>query len=156
MSEKRVWSSAPSQMINAGQFILYGALTCFLIITPSELPFYLILIPIVLAFWQFLSVQNTIYELTNERLITHEGIFTKTIDELELYRVRDFRIQQPFHLRVVGLANIVLVTADITSPILILRAVPNARELLNEIRTLVEARRDAKGVRAVDVGYPIH
>ncbi|MES2205175.1 MAG: PH domain-containing protein [Pseudomonadota bacterium] len=152
MREQLIWKGAPSQLSNMGFFSFYVISVIVLNVLPLDIPFAITLLPAVIGYWQFLSTQHTEYELTNERLISHSGIYSKIIDELELYRIRDFRLQQPAYLRPFGLANVVLLTADITSPTLVISAIPNARKLLDDIRRLVEARRDMKGVRSVDVG----
>ena len=46
--------------------------------------------------------------LTSERLLTSRGFLSRTTDSLELYRVKDMRIVQPFRLRLFGLENIEL------------------------------------------------
>jgi uncharacterized membrane protein YdbT with pleckstrin-like domain len=153
MNEHTVWSSGPSQMM-ALELLLFlcgvgGA--CYFLLDSVVPPVVSYVFPAI-GLINLLVIQSMRYELTNERLITQSGIFSKTIDELELYRVRDFQIKQPFYLRLHGLANIVLLTLDQSTPILVIYAVPNARSLLNTIRALVETRRDAKGVRAVDFG----
>ena len=45
---------------------------------------------IVLVKW--IENVSTTYELTQERLIIRRGIFSKSIDEIELYRVKDIRM----------------------------------------------------------------
>jgi len=152
MQEQKVWSGGPSQIMHFVLFFLCCAAGYLLMIFPEEsTPIPIAFLPAMITFWHLLTVQHTEYEITTERIITYTGIFSRTIDELELYRIKDFRIQQPFHLRVMGLANIVLLTSDLTSPKLVIHAIPNARTLLDQIRELVEYRRDAKGVRSLDI-----
>ena len=71
-------------------------------------------------------------------------------DELELYRVRDYKFEQPFFLRLFSLGNIVLQTSDKSDPQVVLSAIPNGEELREKLRTHVEACRMKKGVREVD------
>ncbi len=40
-------------------------------------------------------------------------------NELELYRVKDIVLNEPFLLRLVGLSNIVLVTSDRSTPVFV-------------------------------------
>ena len=72
------------------------------------------------------------------------------MDELELYRVKDYRLENPFFLRMFSLGNIVLETSDRSSPVVRINAIQNAEELREKIRNCVETRRDQKGVREVD------
>jgi uncharacterized membrane protein YdbT with pleckstrin-like domain len=150
--EQPIWSDRPSSTISFGAVVIlfFGALLLWLL-TEEVLVAAALLIPTVIVLVQYISLQSTYYELTTERLMTHSGVFFRTIDELELYRIRDYRIEQPLHLRTLGLANIVLITADATSPKLVLQGIPNARAVVDKIRHLVEHRRQATGVRSFDV-----
>jgi uncharacterized membrane protein YdbT with pleckstrin-like domain len=101
--------------------------------------------------WQWLVVRNTIYELTTERLKLRRGVLNKHMDEVELYRVRDYQLEQPLFLRLFGLGNIALQTSDRSHPVLRLRAIRNGEQLYEQIRAAVEECRTRKGVRELDV-----
>jgi hypothetical protein len=77
-------------------------------------------------------------------------VFTKTTEDLELYRVRDTRFEQSLFERMVGLGEIVLFTTDETSQQLSLPFIRDAEAVREKVRGLVEARRDAKRVRYLD------
>lgn len=134
MNDERIeWSGHPSQWQNLWWFI-----ACVL------------LVPIPWAFWRWLQVRNTTYTLTDQRLKTTRGVFTRTTEDLELYRVRDNRFEQSFAERLCGLGQVVLFTTDETSPEVRLTFIKDAESVREKIRTLVEARRDAKRVRYLD------
>lgn len=135
--ERSIWAGTPSQVINLGSFILLGL-------------FFWLVIPLFVILWKWLVVKNTKYELTTERMRTRHGVFSKQLDELELYRVRDYKLEQPFFLRIFSLSNIVLVTSDKTSPLVVVRAIPEGEALREQIRTHVEECRTRKGVKEVD------
>ena len=138
MAEERdVWSGTPSQVINLPTFIV-----CVLL--------FFLVIPVFYALWQWLVVKMTKYELTTERLRTRYGVLNKKTDELELYRVRDYKFDQPFFLRLFSLGNIILQTSDRSHPTVVIRAIPDGEQLREQIRTHVEACRVAKRVREVD------
>jgi membrane protein YdbS with pleckstrin-like domain len=132
--EEIVWSGSPSQLINIKTFAWCGLL-CFLII------------PIFIALWKWLVVRNTRFEITTQRLRVKAGVLNKTTAELELYRVKDFRVDQPLLLRMFGLSNIVLVSTDRTHPYVVIPAVPNGIELGDTIRENVEGLRRNLGIR---------
>ena len=135
--EKTVWTSSPSQVLNLPIFILCGLL-------------FFLVIPIFYALWKWLVVKFTQYELTSERLKIRSGVINRNLDELELYRVRDYKLDQPLSLRVFSLGNIILTTSDKTTPVITLRAIRNAEGVREELRTHVEACRTAKRVREID------
>ncbi|QDP02789.1 PH domain-containing protein [Thalassotalea sp. PS06] len=136
--EKDVWRGTPSQVINMGSYILLGL-------------FFWLVIPLFIMLWKWLQVKNMKYELTTQRLRTHHGVFNKEIDELELYRIRDYRLDQPFFLRMFSKSNIEMATSDRTHPKVTIRAVDNGEEIREMLRTYVEECRTRKGVREFDV-----
>jgi len=80
------------------------------------------------------------------------GVFSKRTDELELYRVKDTVLVEPFWLRLVSLGHIDLTTSDRTTPLVRIAAVPDAARLREELRSNVERMRVLRGVREADVG----
>ena len=137
MTEQSVWKGSPSQVKNLGAFVLCG-FTFFLVI------------PLLVALWRWLVTRSDTYELTTERILHSFGVFSRDTDTLELYRVKDIRLEQPFLLRIFALCNIILHTSDHTNPIFVLPAMPFAAGLQDLLRTHVERRRDEKRVREVD------
>ncbi len=133
--ERTVWTGNPSQMQNLGWFV-----ACILVI------------PIPWAFWRWLETRCHVYVLTDQRLKTTRGIFTKVTEDLELYRVRDTRMKQHIWQRLFGLGDVVLHTTDASTPEVHLRWLPNSESLRETLRQLVEARREAKQVRTFETG----
>ena len=66
-------------------------------------------------------------------------------------RIRDYKIVEPFWLRLVGVGHVVLVSSDRSTPQATLRAVPQVARLKDEIRTHTERQRQRRGVRDLDV-----
>ena len=141
-TENHVWGGTSSQVENFGIFLLCGLLSLTLFLIP---------IVAAVALWKYLVVKNQTYELTSQRLKMHSGVLNKKIDELELYRVKDIKFEQPFFLRLFGLANVLLVTSDETTPLVTIKAIPDAQDVREKIRTLVEERRDQKRVRLAEL-----
>jgi uncharacterized membrane protein YdbT with pleckstrin-like domain len=137
-AEQIEWEGTPSQVINLGTFALVGL-------------FFWLAIPLFVGLWRWLVTKNTKYFLTSERLRTETGVFNKTTDEVELYRVRDYRVDRPFVLRLFSLGNVVLTTSDKSHPRVVITAIPQAEELREKIRSLVEVMRERKGIREIDV-----
>lgn len=141
-TEEQVWTGGPSQVTNFGTYVVCGLLTLTGIFAIFALPY---------AFWQFLVVRCQRYELTTQRLKVHSGVLNKKTDELELYRVKDTRFDQPFFLRLFGLGNVILFSTDATTPTSTINGVKDAQQLREQIRTLVETRRDQKRVRLAEL-----
>ena len=136
--EKPLWSGRPSHLVNLPWYILWLLL------------FWLV-IPLFILLWQWLVIRNTIYELTTERLKLRRGVLNKELDEVELYRVRDYKLERPFFMRIFGLGHILLQTSDRSHPSVRLRAVRDGERLYEQLRGAVEQSRARKGVRELDV-----
>lgn len=132
--EQVTWQGRPSQVLNLGWF-----LACVFVV------------PIPIALWKWLTIRCTNYELTTERFKVATGVFGRRLEELELYRVKDSVVDQPFALRLFGLANVVLRTSDRSSPVVMIHAIRDARDVRENIRAAVEKRRAERGVRELDV-----
>jgi len=137
MEEKIIWEGRPSQFIHLGTYVVC-VLTCVLII------------PIFIALWVWIETRCRKYTLTDQRLRYASGVFNRVTDEMELYRVKDLLLEEPFKLRIFGLGNVNLKTSDRTTPELTILAIREAPMVRDTIRQYVEQRRDTKGVREID------
>ncbi|MCC5612152.1 PH domain-containing protein [Nostoc sp. CHAB 5834] len=95
-------------------------------------------------------VRNIEYNQTPERLRIRHGVLNKVSDDVELYRVKDFQVQEPLYLRIFGLSNVVLLTSDKLQPRVTLRAIEDGSEVKDFIREHVEYMRQKRGVRQFD------
>jgi membrane protein YdbS with pleckstrin-like domain len=165
MAEETVWRGNVSQWKNFGFFLLQILVALAIVVAwiltarasspdvTKLAPYILILliVPIFIVAKRYLQTKCTIYEVTNERLKTTEGVFTKVTDTLEFYRVKDIERQQPFLYRLCGIENVRLNTSDASSPLVMIEAVPHDVGLADKIRNQVETVRQQKGVREIDV-----
>jgi len=138
MAEETIWRGTSSQLKYLGTFILCG-LFCWLIV------------PIFIALTRYLQTKNNVIELTTERLKMTAGIFSKVTETLELYRVKDIEVRQPFIYRMLGVENIQIKTSDLSSPEILLEAMPKAVALADKLRNQVEIIRVQKKVREIDL-----
>jgi len=138
MAEEIVWRGSSSQWKNFGLYLLCG-LFCWLIV------------PIFIALARYLKTKCKIYELTNERLKITEGVFSKVTETLELYRVKDLETRQPFLYRLVGVENIHINTSDLTTPFVLVEAIPSSVGFGDKLRNQVEIIRQQKRVRELDI-----
>ncbi|HRJ86158.1 MAG TPA: PH domain-containing protein [Ignavibacteria bacterium] len=151
--EQIVWEGSQSQVLNFGIFISMGIISLGIIVLSLlffPLAAVLVLIPLAYIFVKWLVVKNHKYKVTTERIFYTTGIFSKKTEAMELYRVRDVDMYEPFWQRLFKLGNVALTTSDKTSGNFLLKAIPNPAELMNSIRKNVEQRRDVKRVRGVE------
>jgi uncharacterized membrane protein YdbT with pleckstrin-like domain len=110
-----------------------------------------LVVPLVMWLVRWWMTKTTRYELTSQRLRRSSGILNRVVDELELFRVKDYSMEQPFFLRMMGLGNLKLVTSDATTPIVTISAIAQVESVRELLRNAVQAERDRKRVRQLDV-----
>ena len=130
-NEQIVWKSTPSQLTNFFTYLIF---------------FWTVIIPLIV----YLNTKFTIYELTSQRLKIKTGILNQTINELELYRVRDYQVQKPFLLRIFNLGHLILITSDKSDNKIQLSAITNVEEISDLIRNQVEEARERTKTRETD------
>ena len=137
-AEEIVRRGTSSQWKNFGVYLLCG-LFCWLIV------------PIFFALVYYLQTRCKVFELTTQRLKITSGVFTKTTETLELYRVKDIETRQPFLSRLVGIENVQMTTSDASSPLVLVDAVPSSVRFADKLRNQVEIIRQQKRVREIDI-----
>jgi len=150
--ENVVWKGRSHQLINFWPFLISLLVTGAFLGGAFLSPFIAVgaVIPLGYAFWIWLTTKCRVYELTNERMRVYEGVLNQEINEVELYRVKDTKIQKPFWLRLFGLSTVVLDTSDRALPKVELEAVKDGPGIRENLRKYVEILRDQKRVREVD------
>jgi uncharacterized membrane protein YdbT with pleckstrin-like domain len=102
---------------------------------------------------KWIAYLATTYEVTEDRLILHKGIFVKSIDEVELYRVKDVRIDFTLINQWADIGTITIASSDETTrdAPLVIRDVEDARGRREQLRGLVNVARRLRGVREIDM-----
>ena len=93
------------------------------------------------------------FEVCQDRLLIRRGIFIKSIDEIELYRVKDVRLDFTLINQLAGIGTIGIASSDETTRglSLPLRHVERAQHRREELRRLVDAARQRRRVREIDM-----
>jgi uncharacterized membrane protein YdbT with pleckstrin-like domain len=132
----------------AGLAILIGAAGEW-----SWYPLLLTGLAVLIVLWKWIQNMAALYEITPERLVVRRGIIFKSIDEIELYRIKDVRMDFSLLNQWAGIGNICLASSDETTRVgdLVMRHVEKARERREELRRLVDAARQRRGVREIDM-----
>lgn len=136
--EAIVWEENPSHWNQAGNYFLGG-----LLIAAFGLGLILILIT-------YLKIRYTRYRLSNQRLIISRGIFSRSMETIELYRIKDLQYHASFWQRMVGIGNIILISSDKSNPQIGLIGFVDSSNKFHQIRSLVESARIKRGVREID------
>ena len=106
---------------------------------------------IILAKW----VQNVgaTFEVTGDRLIIRRGILSKSLDEIELYRVKDIKLNYSLLNQWANIGTITILSSDETTRAapLVIPFVEDAMARREQLRTLVDQARQRRRVREVDM-----
>ena len=90
------------------------------------------------------------FVLTTQRIERREGIVTIRRTSLDLFRIEDFEIVEPFFLRLRGAGNLRIWSLDQDEPDLVLPAIPNVAEVYEKLRVLTREERSRARVRVVE------
>ena len=155
--ENLVWRGTPSQWTNFGAYffsliLAAGVVAGYVLVSPRQ-PLILLglIVPLLWMLGRWIATKCQRYEVTSERIKITTGLLSRHSTELELYRVRDYAVVEPFWLRLVGCGNVVLATSDRTTPQVVLRAVPGATRLKDQFRAHTERMRQRRGVRDIEI-----
>jgi len=134
LPEKEVWTDTPSQWVNFWWWVL-----CVLVV------------PIPWAVWKWLSVRAHRFTLTTQRMRVESGVLSQSVNEVELYRIKDTELRRSFWQRALGCGDVTVVSSDETVPRLTIPWVHDPLHVRERVREHVEAVRRARGVRELDV-----
>ena len=160
----------PSQLLNLPTFLLGVLLVpglclsddliklyCPADLVPDQVGTYILNFPVYLAILyafymgcRILKVYCTHYEIDSEELRYYSGILSRKQEFIELYRVKDYKVERPLLYRLFGLGNLTIFTSDKTTPIFKMDAIKNPQDIYKTLRRLVEQNRRAKHVFEVD------
>ena len=170
--ERTIWQGSPSQAVNLPVYLLLGL---GLVVTTVGLLFLRAntapsattdlsarsVYPwIIVAIWllcgigalmTYLKVSTTKYVLTSERLRVTTGVLSTRTEDLELRRVRDSVILRPFWARVAGLGDVQILSADASTPRIILHAIRDPDGVQSMIRSNVQTQWSRFGVRQMEL-----
>jgi uncharacterized membrane protein YdbT with pleckstrin-like domain len=109
----------------------------------------------ILLFFMFLNVLkiirvilrhlNTKYTITTQRIVIQTGLLNITSKQLELYRLKDYSLQQPLWARIWGYANVNLVSSDRILSEARLWGLPDARTVTESMRRAAQVARAESG-----------
>lgn len=100
----------------------------------------------------FYRTKTIRYRLTQHRFYNEEGLFTKTVDTLELINIEDMTLKQTLVDRVIngGTGTITIVSNDQSHPTLKITGLENPRAAYEAIDEMRRRERNARVIRSVN------
>jgi uncharacterized membrane protein YdbT with pleckstrin-like domain len=152
--ERTLWRGSPSAIVLAGYI---ATIVATLIVIPVAARFFggtigdiergrnvarvgwmaalvLAAIEIVLFLVAFIRLRSTSYTVTSQRVMIEQGVFAKTVDEVDLRYIEDSLFHQSFGDRILGIGSVTLISSDKTTPRATLRSIRKPREVREMIR----------------------
>ena len=93
--------------------------------------------------------RSTRFRITNRSVEYEVGVFSKKIDVLELWRIKDLRFRQSLLDRMLSIAHIDIYTKDVTTPQFEIVGIPEARQVFEKLRDNIEIQRQSKRVLGI-------
>lgn len=107
------------------------------------------LLCVLLAFYRFIYIRNIQYEISPEIIRITRGLFFKRVDQVELFRVKDYILTQSFLLQLFRLMDLELKSTDPINPVIWLRGIPYS-DLTDTIRSHVQSARQDNRVYEIN------
>ncbi|MDR0793582.1 MAG: PH domain-containing protein [Chitinophagaceae bacterium] len=165
-SEVIHWSGKPSQWINFKEYFSFGfmfvmGLAIFIFcrkvipLFPQAIFFavfglFLSVICLYRILREFLYIFYQKYTITNQRIIIQTGIFERITHDIELHKIKDVFLREPFILRLRNRGTIELISSQFTAQRRYLQGIKNPIPIKDAIRELVLRRRTEMGVHEID------
>ena len=113
----------------------------------------LTVVALLIIVWRWFENLASKFEITEERLIIRRGILSKSIDEIELYRIKDVRIDFSIINQLAGIGRLTIASSDETTRDgdLVIAGISKAQERRETLRRLVDAARQKRNVREIDM-----
>ena len=133
-----VFTIKPSQWVNFGWLLV----SCFL---------YMYIVPIIIFLWKYLVVSCWFFEFRERSIIRRKGVFNISKIELNYFRVKSVKVEEPFLMRLVGLSNVSIISSDPYCPYLKIWAVYNGEDVATWIREKSIEYRKRENVKEHDL-----
>lgn len=137
LQEELIWEGRPTWKAWAGRWIAGWVL----------LP---ILVGLVLLISVWLRTRSVRWKLTSRRIEIETGFFSKRVDTLELWRVRDVEYSQSLIDRMAGVSCLSITAHDGSSPVLQIRGAPGDRAVYDRLMTALMQARQQRGVMNIN------
>ncbi|MDB4944481.1 MAG: hypothetical protein JWP97_4015 [Labilithrix sp.] len=100
----------------------------------------------------YIRTRGTLYRITSQRVVIETGVFSKRMEQLDLYRVVDYVVERPFGQRIMGTGNLVLEAMDKTTPEIRITGIhTDVVNLYEKLRYATEQEKRKRNVRVLDV-----
>jgi membrane protein YdbS with pleckstrin-like domain len=157
-----IFSGTPSQIVNLPTWFraVIGVILVFVVTHYAgrfwAVPWYAPLTALIViaagVVIAWLQTACTEILIDTARITCRQGIFSRKVESLELFRIQDVTSLHPWWQRPFGIGTVVALTSDSNNPHWRLPGMHDAERLRESLNIAAIALRDAKGIREVNMG----
>lgn len=129
--------------------IILSALILFLSYRLCAAFIWLSLVASVLALYRYFYIRRLTYLITTEYIRISKGIIFKRVDQVELYRIKDYIVTQPPVMQLFRLMNVILKSTDNEDPVVCMTGIPRS-DLIDELRGRVQQARKNNNIYEIN------
>ena len=85
--------------------------------------------------YKWLDWKNRVLRITNDRIEMEEGVFSRSLHNLDLWRVQDLGFNQGLIERILGLGRVLVLSSDKDTPTISVGPIYHARDLYNKLKS---------------------
>jgi membrane protein YdbS with pleckstrin-like domain len=93
-------------------------------------------IVVLVVLFKVIKLKSMSYLVTNDRLEFEQGVFSKRVETLDLFRINDMSLQRSFLDRILGLGTVHLLTSDASHENFVLHNIRRSREVYDMLKRL--------------------
>lgn len=137
------------------KYFIFAIILMYIGLLLNKTPYYLVspIFSLLLIFkylYDFLYIRTTVFNITKEQLEFKRGVFSIKTDFIELYRIKDHSLNQPFLLRLIGVNELIIVSSDETDPTFKIIGVKFSKDFIINLRKDIQYQRKLNRVYEVD------
>jgi membrane protein YdbS with pleckstrin-like domain len=133
----------PSQWTNIGWYAL--SILAMLIYFPLG-----VLITIA-SIYKYIEVLTWKYTCRTKGIEERKGVFSVTREEVQYFRIKSIKIDEPFLMRIVGLSIVHIISSERYKPNMVLYGIKNGESIKNKLNAAAHEWRNKLGVRDYDI-----
>ena len=93
------------------------------------------------VYYRVVYLRTMLYTITGEQLVYEHGVFSRSRDYIELYRIVDFDEKRSFLQLILGLKTVVVHSGDRTMPKLLIIGIREQNDIVTPLRERVSYNR---------------
>lgn len=102
---------------------------------------------IILSFYKYIEIRYcTKWVITEEQIKIYKGVFLRSVNYIELYRIFDYEEKKSFIQLLLKNTNIIVRSGDKSSPILVIFGIKAGTGIVDLIRERVEIQKQKKSI----------